>query len=280
MMKHLRPVVFAVVAVLAASPAIAGDLKLTMQGGRVTLIAQDVPLRQILSEWARIGRTTIVNGDKVTGPALTLQLVDVPERQALDILLRSASGYIAAQRASVEPGASVFDRVMILPTSRPPAQSASGPPPPAFNRPTMAAPMPADEDDEPADAPIMPPGAAPQQMGPGGMPFVPATTQGAPGMPQQPPSTRPGTPGPTVRPGGPGGPGGAGMSGVSDFQPGGPDMPGQGTTPAGQQPVLTIPRPGMLPAPPPPPYVPGGPNPAGRGGQPTKPGGPGGPGGE
>ena len=46
-----------------ASVASAGDLKLTIDNGRVTLIAQDVPLRQILDEWARIGKTTIVNAD-------------------------------------------------------------------------------------------------------------------------------------------------------------------------------------------------------------------------
>ncbi|MEP6917534.1 MAG: hypothetical protein ABJC89_17920, partial [Acidobacteriota bacterium] len=38
----------------------AGELKLTIGNGRATLIAQDVPLRQILAEWARLGQTTIV----------------------------------------------------------------------------------------------------------------------------------------------------------------------------------------------------------------------------
>ena len=44
-----------------------------------------MPLRQILEEWARLGQTTIVNGDKLTGPPMTLQLVDRPEREVLDI---------------------------------------------------------------------------------------------------------------------------------------------------------------------------------------------------
>ena len=71
-----------------------------MQNGRVTIIADNVPLRQILQEWARVGQTKIVNADKLAGPAhnVTLQLIDAPERDALDILLRSASGYIAAPR--------------------------------------------------------------------------------------------------------------------------------------------------------------------------------------
>src|SRR6266540_6397885 len=81
-----------------AGPASAGDLKLSMQDGRVTLIADNVPLRQILQEWARIGQTKIVNADKMSGPAISLQLINAPERDVLDILLRSASGYIAAPR--------------------------------------------------------------------------------------------------------------------------------------------------------------------------------------
>src|SRR6476660_3987050 len=92
----------------SASLSSAGDLKLTLSNGRATLIAQDVPLRQILDEWARIGQTGIVNADKLSGPPMTLQLIDRPEREVLDLILRSASGYIAAQRSVSVPGASVF----------------------------------------------------------------------------------------------------------------------------------------------------------------------------
>src|SRR6476660_4846802 len=117
----------------SASLAAAGDLKLTLSNGRVTLIAQDVPLRQILDEWSRVGKTTIVNGDKLTGPPLTLQLVDRPEREALDLLLRPASGYVVAQRAVSLLEPSVFPRVMILPVSLGPVGVAASPPPTPFN---------------------------------------------------------------------------------------------------------------------------------------------------
>ena len=96
--KLLRCAILAAAAAALALPASAGDLKLSMQNGRVTILAEDVPLRTILDEWARVGHTTIVNAEKLNGPAMTLQLVDTPEREALDILLRSASGYIAAPR--------------------------------------------------------------------------------------------------------------------------------------------------------------------------------------
>src|SRR4051812_46858630 len=107
-----------------SAPAEAGDLRLTMQNGRVTLIADNVPLRQILQEWARVGQATILNADKLTGPALTLQIVDAPERDVLDIVLRSAAGYIAAPRPMIVAGASVYDRVTIMATSRAPAATA------------------------------------------------------------------------------------------------------------------------------------------------------------
>ena len=116
----------------APATARAGELKLTIHDGLVTLMAQDVPVRQILAEWARLGQTTIVNADKLTGPPLTLQLVDRPEREVLDVVLRSASGYIAAQRPTLLANASQFDRVMILPVSHGPVGVAAAPPPPQF----------------------------------------------------------------------------------------------------------------------------------------------------
>ena len=199
---------------LLASPSVAGagELKLTLNSGRATLIASDVTLRQILDEWARIGKTTIVNGDKLAGVNLTLQLVDVPEREALEVLLRTASGYIAAPRAVAVAGASAFDRILIMPTSRPPAASASTTPSP-FNRNAMPQPMPQampqpdvdDDEDEPVQE-VLPNGGQPQFQQP----------LNRPGMPQQQMPTQ------------------------AVPQPG---------MPANQVP-MTAPRPGMLPAPP------------------------------
>ena len=183
--------------------AATGDLKLTIGNGRVTLVAQEVPLRQILAEWARLGQTNIVNGDKLNGPPLTLQLVDRPEREVLEVLLRSASGYIAAERPVSLANASVFDRVMILPVSRGPVGVAAAPPP-QFGRPNagqqMQMPPPVEDDDEPMD------------------PNVPMT---------QPMANQPGPPFP------------------NPAQQGNPNQP-----PGQQPPVMTAPRPGVLPAPP------------------------------
>src|SRR5258705_13992364 len=74
-------------------------LRLQIGEGRVTLHAQNVPIRTILAEWARLGGATVINGDRVAGAPLTLDLEGVPEREALDIVLRGVSGYMLAARA-------------------------------------------------------------------------------------------------------------------------------------------------------------------------------------
>ena len=217
----------AIAATLSATPAVAQDLKLSMANGRVTLVARDVPVRQILAEWARIGDTRIVNGDKVVGPPITIELVDYPEGRALDIVLRQAAGYMAAARPVNSAGPSMYDRILILPSSRPPATTAVATPPP-YNRNFMPQPMPQpveDEDREPADqGPIQPPGMVPAPGSPfPGQPPLPGQqgpqqqqpvfTAPRPGMvppqPQQavpnpyaPPGTR--QPVPPGRPGGEG----------------------------------------------------------------------------
>jgi len=173
-----------VVPALLALPAQAssGELKLSINGGLVTLVAQDVPLSMIMAEWARIGQTRIVNGDKILTP-VSLQLVNVPERKALDILLRSASGYMLAERPTPMATASAFDRILILPTSKPPAYTGPANPVPAPfmpPRPIPAQPMP-DMDTEPEVNPNAPP-PLPPGMQPGMQPQMPIQP-GQPGGP-------------------------------------------------------------------------------------------------
>jgi hypothetical protein len=115
-------------AVLLAQPVHAQQLSLEIRDGRVTLDATNVPVRQILAEWAKVGDTMVVNGERVAGAPVTLRLVDVPEKQALEIVLRNVAGYMAAARADLTTGASHFDRIMVLPTSvAPPPAAAAAP---------------------------------------------------------------------------------------------------------------------------------------------------------
>jgi hypothetical protein len=182
-----RALAVAAVFVLSAPFASAGELTLTIANGRATVVATDVPLRQILAEWGRVGQTKIVNGDKLAGPNLTLQIVDRPEREVLDILLRTAAGYVMAPREVALANASEYDRIMILPTSRAPAASASASVP-TFNRPAAPMPVP-DHDDEPMDAP-MPPGMGPQP--PPGANMMPPPLPGHPGQQNAQPGTNQG----------------------------------------------------------------------------------------
>lgn len=116
--SHWLPTI-ALVAGLAAIPssAQAQNVRLTLKDGRATLVATQASAREILAEWARVGQLRVVNADKLVGPPLTLQLTDVPERKALDTVLRAAAGYMAAPRSTLVAGASRFDRLIIMPTS-------------------------------------------------------------------------------------------------------------------------------------------------------------------
>src|SRR5689334_25363101 len=107
---------FTVAACLLASLLVAAtasaEVQISIQNGRVTLKAKDATLRQIMQEWARVGQTRIVNVERIPGgPIQVIELNNVPEAEALEILLRSISGYIAAPRAVPTANAqSQFDR--------------------------------------------------------------------------------------------------------------------------------------------------------------------------
>jgi hypothetical protein len=168
-----RFIVAAVVVLVGASSASAQVLSLEFHDGRVRLVAENVPVSRILDEWARLGGTKIVNGERVPGAPVTLQLTDVPERQALEIVLRGAAGYMVLARDTVTPGTSAFDKILVLPTtSRAPAAAAPpppqpAPPPPQFqNRPDTDVDL-----DEPAENPQgPPPGAFPRARVPANAP--------------------------------------------------------------------------------------------------------------
>src|SRR5688572_24816833 len=117
------------------------SVNLQFSNGRVSLRAQNAPVRAILAEWARLGGATIINGDRVPGAPVTLELTNVPESQALDIVLRSVAGYMLGPRRAGTSGASAYDRIMILPTSVAPRNPAPTPPPTAAARPGLPRPI-------------------------------------------------------------------------------------------------------------------------------------------
>lgn len=242
--KSLQALAFGVAALLVVASTASAEVQLSIQNGRVSIVAKDATVRQILTEWARVGQTKIVNVERIPGAPMTIQLDNVAESQALDILLRAMSGYIAAPRPveGLAANLSQFDRIIVMPTlasARPPAGPPTAPvyqPTPQFAQPQQVT----DDDQEPeqpAQAVPMPTGrgpvfntfpqqpqtvvspqngqpmnVAPQQPvpvtpQPGAYPAMPAGGVAVPGMIVQPPQ-QPGQQQPGVpvrRPGGPDG---------------------------------------------------------------------------
>jgi hypothetical protein len=103
--------------VLWAKPASAEDFWMLFQNHHVTLIARDMTASRILDRWAQIGGTEVVNGAAVQGGPVSLQLTDVSEREALEILLRGTDGYLIAEREDAAAGLSSIGKILILPKS-------------------------------------------------------------------------------------------------------------------------------------------------------------------
>jgi hypothetical protein len=236
-MKTLKPLVIGAAAWLLAGSTAFAEVHVTMENGRVTVVAKDATLRQILTEWARVGQTKIINVERIPGGPLSLEFQNLPEGQALDVLLRSVAGYLAAPRAVAVANLSVFDRIVVMPAAAGPrtpvATNAQAPtfPQPQFNQPLASD----DEPEEPRQAPgvavpnqnrspvfntfpqqqpqvvnpQMPAGVqttTPVQQAPSAFPTAPAGAVSVPGMVAPAPPQQPGQIVPPVRrPSGPGG---------------------------------------------------------------------------
>ena len=198
-----RSIVAALLVLLGASSASAQVLSLEFHDGRVKLIAENVPVSRILGEWARLGGTKIVNGERVPGAPVTLQLVDIPERQALETILRGAAGYMALARETGSPaGASAFDKILVLPTTaRAPAAAAAvqPQPQPQFQNRIEPEPEPEPEveiDDQQGQGSPETRGAFPRRRIPGVN--IPAQSEGPdddePGQDNEPATPAPGNP--------------------------------------------------------------------------------------
>ena len=187
----VTPLSVAALLLCCAAPAAAQNVSLEFQNGRVTLRTENAPVRQILAEWARLGGTRIVNGERVPGAPMTLELVGVPERQALDVLLRNVSGYMVAARDGGSTGASTFDRILILPTTSAPRPAAAPAfvPPPVQPQPRQPVPFDPEDPEENPPEDVAPPdddvpvdAGSPRPRNP--RDFVPPNVNGRPIPPQ------------------------------------------------------------------------------------------------
>lgn len=212
---------FVLAAALTVPPAAAGAVQLTIRDGRVWLTADHATIAEILAEWSRVGATEMLNAERINRTPLTLDLRGVPEMDALDVIMRSAGGFVAVSRTTgVDAShASRFARVVVVPSAAPNPGGAPTLAPPPVSVPAPPLPV----------QPVFTESGAQRVIGADGQ-LVPDDQEDGP-----PPPPRPIPPG-TV-------PGGS-------MPPGFSEPPG-GATPKGAA------RPGLMP-PPVPPRRPGG----------------------
>ena len=130
--KITRLLLAAAALLASAAGAQSQALSLRIQDGRATLDARGVSVRQILDEWAALTGAIVVGRGSVSDEPVTLHLVHVPERAALDILLRQTGGYILAENR-VREGTATIGRIFIMPAGaivRGPSVGPSLPTPP------------------------------------------------------------------------------------------------------------------------------------------------------
>jgi hypothetical protein len=92
----------------------AQDLRLTIDAGKVTLVARNVSVRQIMAEWEKVGQTSIPNRERIPDAIVTLTLTDVAESSALSTVLRSGYGYLAVARPETAAHTSAYRTILLM----------------------------------------------------------------------------------------------------------------------------------------------------------------------
>lgn len=178
-MNRSRGVVFAAV-LLAASVAMGAappTVRLTFKDGLVWLSATEATAAQILAEWSRLGRTRIINAERISGPPLKLELNGVLEMDALEILLRTTGGFVAAARVPAPKDGSPIsgvEQITLLPLNSRPMVA-----------PPQDVPVPSPDATPPPPPPVFDASGARRVIGPDGQP-VPDDQEGAPASPEAP----------------------------------------------------------------------------------------------
>jgi hypothetical protein len=188
----MKLLTFVAAAFLLAGSSASAEVRVSIHDGLVTVIAKDATVRQIMAEWARVGQAKVVNADTIPGGPLTLELVNVPETQVLDTLLRSVAGYLAAPRAVLASNLSRFDRVVVMATSSAPRAAATTALP-VFQSPQFPQPPGDDDPDELRPSPnAQPPNGRGPAFGRFAQPLPINPQTGAPMIPTEAPVTQPG----------------------------------------------------------------------------------------
>lgn len=187
MLKRLL-IGWAVAGIAGAPVTAAAAVTLSILDGRVWLAADRATIAEILAEWARVGQTQILNAERVGGAPLTLDLRGMPELDALDIVMRSAGGFLTVSRTvglgGATPNLSRFSRMVIVPSAGLAKDRETRPAPAPYSPPVEASvvnttngqrvigadgqPVPDDQEDAPPPPPRAPPTLPPGMSMPPG----------------------------------------------------------------------------------------------------------------
>src|SRR4051812_39400480 len=64
---NLKIFALTILCAAAAVPLASAEVQVSLVDGKVTIVAKDATVRQIMAEWARVGQTKIVNVDRIPG---------------------------------------------------------------------------------------------------------------------------------------------------------------------------------------------------------------------
>lgn len=176
-MSTAKAIVSGALLMVLASSTASAQVQLSIRNGRVTLVATNATVRQILTEWARVGQTKVVNVERIPGGPVTLQLTNMPEQEALDILLKAVTGYMAVPRPVTVANLSHYDRILVLPTAAVARVPVAAAPTPLVQRPPAFQQLPPDPDEDqpsvvqPPRGPLFP--TVPANPQPGGVSATP-----------------------------------------------------------------------------------------------------------
>jgi hypothetical protein len=133
MPKHAHLV--AVAAILyGASASAAGQTtqaRVEFAGGTVTIVAEDTAATDLLQLWAVAGKTEVKRPDPLSQRRVSLNLVGVPEDEALEAVLGQAYAFMGRLKQGAVEGTSRFSQITVTPRGphqRDPGNSPALPP--------------------------------------------------------------------------------------------------------------------------------------------------------
>jgi hypothetical protein len=139
MRKFLAAACLAIAASAASAQTTDQSIQLQFhEDGTVTLSARNATTSDILLAWANECECVVVNGNRLSGPALTTPILfeKAPQAVVLRSLLRQAGGFVLTPRRPGAKGPSQYETIYILPTS-----TAAAAPFPVTSNPTSFQPV-------------------------------------------------------------------------------------------------------------------------------------------